>query len=295
MLNLPDVTICAVDCAQPILAARALTLSMSGCRFGDALLLSDRSIEGAFRNVRIPAVNSRQDYSGFILKQLASYVSTPAALIIQWDGYVLDPCRWLPDFMQYDYVGAEWPWHGDRMTVGNGGFSLRSRRLLALTAGSDFPAAGEIAEDVWICRLHRATLEQHHGVRFAPVELARCFSYERGIPEAPTFGFHGMFNLWRHVPDEDLIGLLGQLGPSVPGSREYLELMLHYLAERRFRPALALFSTLQQTMPLEQIRLRARQYGPDPSIIDAWIARCALWTDQAMMKPHAQADTVKDM
>lgn len=283
MLDLADVTLCAVDCAQPMLAARALTLSMAGCRFGDALLLSDKSIEGSFRNIRIPALNSRQDYSTFILKQLASHVSTPAALIVQWDGYVLDPSRWRPDFLQYDYVGAEWPWYRDRMTVGNGGFSLRSRRLLTLTAAGDFPPAGEIAEDVWICRLHRGTLEQRQGVRFAPVELARCFSYERGVPEAPTFGFHGMFNLWRHIGDEELIGLLPGLGASMPGSREYLELMLHYLGERRFRPALALFSTLQRIMPLEQIRIRARQYGPDPSVIDAWISGCALWTDQALV------------
>ena len=38
--------------------------------------------------------------------------------------------RGTPPFSHCDYIGAQWFWHNDGMRVGNGGFSLRSRKLL---------------------------------------------------------------------------------------------------------------------------------------------------------------------
>ncbi|HEY5412006.1 MAG TPA: hypothetical protein VIJ94_14885 [Caulobacteraceae bacterium] len=54
------------------------------------------------------------------------------------------------------------------------------------------------------CRELRPLLEQRHGIRFAPVELAERFSFEHGAPPGPTFGFHGAFNLPRAMPEADL-------------------------------------------------------------------------------------------
>ena len=52
-------------------------------------------------------------------------ISTPFVLVIQWDGYIVDPSAWANAFRKYDYVGAVV--HDKRGTfVGNGGFSLRS-------------------------------------------------------------------------------------------------------------------------------------------------------------------------
>ena len=49
---------------------------------------------------------------------------------MQWDGYAVNPGAWDAAFLDCDYLGAKWSWHKDAMRVGNGGFSLRSRRLL---------------------------------------------------------------------------------------------------------------------------------------------------------------------
>jgi hypothetical protein len=38
-------------------------------------------------------------------------------------------------------------------------------------------------------------LEKDHGIRFADRATAERFSFEREAPAAPTFGFHGIFNL----------------------------------------------------------------------------------------------------
>ena len=50
---------------------------------------------------------------------------------------------------------------------------------------------GYFNEDGVLCVYHRAELE-HHGIRFAPVELAALFSLEIECPDSrrDTFGFH---------------------------------------------------------------------------------------------------------
>ncbi len=83
-----------------------------------------------------------------MLRDLASHVETSHALCIQWDGYVLRGQAWDPAFLTYDYIGAPWPHFSDGHNVGNGGFSLRSRRLLE--ACRQLPFDGQTAEDVVI-------------------------------------------------------------------------------------------------------------------------------------------------
>jgi hypothetical protein len=39
-------------------------------------------------------------------------------------------------------------------------------------------------------------LERKFGLRFADRALAEQFSFERTAPRGPTFGFHGIFNLF---------------------------------------------------------------------------------------------------
>jgi hypothetical protein len=95
--------------------------------------------------------------------------------------------------LDYDYIGATWPQFDDGLVVGNGGFSLRSRRLLHLLEDDIFEA--HHPEDVAICRTWRKMLEEAHGIRFAPPELASTFSAERSGDLRETFGFHGFFNM----------------------------------------------------------------------------------------------------
>ena len=78
------------------------------------------------------------------------------------------------------------------MRVGNGGFSLRSKQLLELTSGPKF-VYKEKNEDELICHVNRDYLVSN-GIKFAPEELARYFSYERELSNIETFGFHGEFH-----------------------------------------------------------------------------------------------------
>jgi len=101
---------------------------------------------------------------------------------------VLDAARWRPDFLDYDYIGASWPQFADGYDVGNGGFSLRSRRLMQLCRDPAFQPFHP--EDVAIARINRDWLERQ-GMRFASRALADCFAAERAGDVTASFGYHG--------------------------------------------------------------------------------------------------------
>jgi len=118
---------------------------------------------------------------------------TQHCLIVQWDGFVLDPEAWDPVFLEYDYIGAPWPQFTDGRDVGNGGFSLRSHKLLMACRDERFRPGHP--EDVSICRTNRDLLEREYSIRFAERQLAERFAFERRSSPESTFGFHGIFNM----------------------------------------------------------------------------------------------------
>ena len=117
------------------------------------------------------------------------------------------------EWLKYDYIGAPWPLvkdsyidpFGNQHQVGNGGFSLRSKKLLEVptkvevpweTNNSDFywmpPGVVNYHEDGNIC-VHNRHIFVEQGCEFAPVDVAVRFSQENRIPECEgitPFGFH---------------------------------------------------------------------------------------------------------
>jgi tetratricopeptide (TPR) repeat protein len=199
-LALPEVSLCCVDCAYHDLAARALRTTLAGCEFGRALFLSDRDCRvSGVEFVPIDRLASTQAYSNFMIHDLHRHVGAGHVLVIQYDGFVLNPAAWDPVFLQYDYIGpaVRLP---DGRAGGIGGFSLRSRRLL--DALRDDPAAQAYdaarvpyAEDIAICCALRRRLEERHGIRFAPAEVADRFAAEAIAPTPRSFGFHNLMHL----------------------------------------------------------------------------------------------------
>lgn len=252
MLSLKDVTICAVDCVTPELSAEAINISSEEISFGDAILFADRPLKGRFQSVEIPPIKSKNGYSQYVIKELIEHIKTNYVLIVQWDGYVTNPGAWTDEFLEYDYIGARWPWHKDGFTVGNGGFSLRSTKLMKEVINLQADETCTINEDELICRLYRAQLEKC-GIRFASDLIADKFSYERSNPESETFGFHGLFNMWRHCDDSELIKRLERLNPNSFLSVEYLELMLQFLQQKKFKIYKKMFKLL--LMHLDESRL----------------------------------------
>jgi hypothetical protein len=242
---LADVTLVAVTSIANRATVKALRASMDQAQFAQVLMLSDRQppadLASGITWRRIERLDSRAAYSRFMLRDLAGHIATDHVLCVQWDGFVLNGNAWDSRFLEYDYIGAVWPQFDDDYNVGNGGFSLRSRRLLA--ACTELPFDQSQAEDVVISRLFRRQLEEH-GIRFAPESLARAFAYERTEPSGREFGFHGAYNLVRYLPGQDADRLFRTLESGVLTRRERLELLRWAVRQRRFRLAMAMATRL---------------------------------------------------
>src|SRR5687768_7626393 len=94
-------TLCCIDCINHHLAIRALRSSMASCSFERVVFLTDRFFElPGIETVRIPTLRSREAYSAFVLHALADHIETEFVLLIQWDGYVVNPAAWQDEFLQ---------------------------------------------------------------------------------------------------------------------------------------------------------------------------------------------------
>ncbi len=182
------------DTSQHVLARNALLHTVRSLDFSQVLIYTDRPEAWPGLAVRhIAALTSLAAYNRLIVHRLAEDLQAEHALVIQYDGFVLNPGEFSPHFRHYDYIGAPWP-HFETMEVGNGGFSWRSRRLVEAVASLPYDGEHQ-AEDVHICRDLRPALESRFGLRFAPRAIAAHFATESVPVPWPTFGFHGVFHL----------------------------------------------------------------------------------------------------
>ena len=185
------------------------------------------------------------EYNLFILYSLHDLIDTDFALIVQNDGFVVDGNNWQDAFLDYDFIGApllrmheitedgQWkeylneecyPFYEnmpEHLFEGqNGGFSLRSKKLLGimreLNIRTVFPIpqplnkVGKVSlkyktldhnEDMVITVIARHLLEEK-GIRIAPPILAAYFACEsadtqirRKIPFNKIFGCHSFGHL----------------------------------------------------------------------------------------------------
>ncbi len=198
-MNLPNCTAVCLDTINHEQAKRAAEYCDRAAAFRDIFILSDR--DTGFATKIVAEVRSLEDYNDFILHRLVDYCETEFVLIFQWDGFIIRPEEWSSEFMKYDYVGAPWLDEvGAPRVVGNGGFSLRSRRLLEACANARRPA-GEY-EDWFICRTF---IPEHSDFTAAPVDVAQAFAVENSPWAGRSFGFHGSWHFPRFMADEDVI------------------------------------------------------------------------------------------
>jgi hypothetical protein len=216
-LLLDQVTIVCVSGVNIRKSIYALWRSSRKIDFQSVKLITNRKIkyqpkwlivEMAYEN----SLSSIDEYSFYCVYSLYKHIETNHVLVVQADGYVIDSKKWSSLFTNYDYIGAPWKIRsdayidpfGNHQRVGNGGFSLRSRKLLEVPLTKDViwdvnegnffkhMNVGEQAEDGIIC-VHNRHIYEDTGCKFAPFEVALSFSREQNLPEnfkLKTFGFH---------------------------------------------------------------------------------------------------------
>ena len=204
---------CMLDTEMHGLSKLALEHSNRVFPLENPIILSDENFsEGINPNFHfVKPMSGMQDYNCLLLKTVPNLLTTDFILIIQYDGFVLSPRAFGNIFFDYDYIGAAWPNAGEK-DVGNGGFSLRSKRLVEAVAQEidNFDITGP--EDILICRTMRPMLEEKYGLKFAPKEIANHFSREGFVGSRTCFGFHGIYYL-PTIYKENLNFLFSQFDP----------------------------------------------------------------------------------
>lgn len=159
--------------------------------------------------IKINKINSSEEYSKFIITELANYVEADYVLTTHADGFPINPDIWDDEFLKYDFIGAPWPWKpgNDHLGMGksfNGGFSLRSKKFLNIQKLIQFEYKHIIDnegksivywhEDAVVTDVTRQLFLKNNCF-YAPYEIAKKFSLELNLPNEnnsinEVFGFH---------------------------------------------------------------------------------------------------------
>ena len=245
-LSLKEVTLVCFDTRNVEVALESMNCSLSQVKFAESVLFTSKVLcsEDVINKAKIldiklefvSEIKSITEYSYFILTKLDKYIHTKFCLLTQWDSWVIDSKFWDSDFLNYDYIGAIWP-HYSENKIGNGGFSLRSKRLLESTrdfimSRPDFSTP--LIEDDYICRERRKIFEEKYQIKFPTNEIANRFSVERNGVPLRSFGFHGMFNFNFVIKkDSDLRRLINKLSDECFLNRASYDLTKSLLEEKR--------------------------------------------------------------
>jgi hypothetical protein len=205
-----DITLSAVighkDCFEKTL--KAIIYSSKQFHFENIQVLS--CIPFDIKNIKCINISSMSygEYNDFIIKSYSQYIDNHYVLHVQNDGFILNGNAWSDEFLDYDYIGAPWtivspnsPYGvNESNRVGNGGFTLRSKKFLNIS--SEFcPTHNGMNEDVVVCRIHRDMFISH-GIKYATDQVAAKFSIEddqateyvgqshKDYKTIKSFGFH---------------------------------------------------------------------------------------------------------
>lgn len=206
MLNLKNTTLLFVETRAHKITKRVIEDCISKCNFGEILIFTDKPelipVPGA-RYIDVPDFPNKREAGKFYYCTAMEEVTTDFALLLEWDAGIFNENKWLSDFFNYDYIGAPWMVRpGDTQDVGNGGFTLMSRKLGQRLCFDR--RQHPVYTDMDVSRAARTRLEPQ-GFKWPHRTLASCFSWELGPRNPEHFGFHGNFTWPTTLPRAEII------------------------------------------------------------------------------------------
>jgi len=230
-IKLNDITLCSFCWGDNFInnTLRSMLICMDKCEFDDVIMITNtKDIDNIEKHdgIRVQQVSfdlnnnlknddvNRENFSKIFLENLNKFITTEYCLTVQPDSTIINVCSWTNEFLDYDYIGAPWPLKiltssdmcANKInffpnTVGNGGFSIRSKKFIECSLKMETYHKNE---DLNLCIFNYQKMRDL-GITFAPKELACKFSLEHPIDDVKefnrdtlftynSFGFHGTFN-----------------------------------------------------------------------------------------------------
>lgn len=193
LLSLPEVCLFGIDAHDPAGLLRAAEICTGDIDFGAEVIITQHDY---FRG--------REGYSKWMIASLWDAVKDndcTHVLTIHGDGFIQNPMAWDNEWLKLDMLGATWVYK-DGLNVGQGGFSLRSKKFIEICSRLDITDFHP--EDCKLSRKYRPFLEKEFGLVWGTEEQANRFSIEAygcgfmrdsdGLAAnryCGSFGFHG--------------------------------------------------------------------------------------------------------
>jgi hypothetical protein len=216
-MNLSNITLISITNQDKYLdTVKAIDFTCKSLDFADVKIISNIKINDKYEHIHNNAVNTLVGYNEICINGLYDIVKTDFCLIVQWDGFVINPQLWKNEFLNYDYIGAPWDHAVSKNRIGNGGFSLRSKKFLEVSKSLKYEPHNcewlydwqanyrDVAPEDWFICYNNYEYVVEQGVKFPNVKLASDFAIEYPVPchrfdksdisTYKSFGFHGNFN-----------------------------------------------------------------------------------------------------
>jgi hypothetical protein len=215
MIAFKDITITGIDgIGDDINLVKSLKYSKQFFPNAKLKLISAESSVCDIEYTKIQKLNY-DEYSKFCLTEWYKYIDTTFMLNCHEDGFVVNPTSWTDEFLDYDYIGSPWPnsnlersakrwklvesaYNNSNKTycIGNGGFSLRTKKLMKMVSKLYLDEYYGIPEDLVISVILRKQLEDQ-GFKFPTnIQFAGKFSCEAKFVDGyvlssdTSLGFH---------------------------------------------------------------------------------------------------------
>jgi len=223
MKNLQNITLISIADSEYLdKTVKAIKYCIKKIKFHDVKIVTNNVESNLLfqdmEKIEIPHKLCAEKYSEFCIKNLNDHINSDFCLIIQWDGFIINEEMWSDTFFDYDYIGAPWGFPEDcKNRVGNGGFSLRSKKFLKVSSTIEYDPYNyevytelqkidkPIAPEDWFLCFHSYEKMVSNKIKFADINTAYSFSVEhpsvhrfydrQNIKTYNSFGFHGAFNV----------------------------------------------------------------------------------------------------
>ena len=196
-IDLNKVTLVTIGSTNIEQTRKAIDICTRRAGFHSTYFFTEKKNHCLQQNIRyidIPPITTWREYQNFRIKAFPDIflqlLETDYYLIIEWDGFIVNPRAWTEEFYQYDYIGAPFPFKMD--ICGNGGFSLRSKKFLKAQQkiSATFDTSQWCPEDIFLSFVKRQQFI-NEGCVYAPKEMGYRFSTEAGDYKSnQSFGFH---------------------------------------------------------------------------------------------------------
>jgi hypothetical protein len=206
MIKLKNISLIAIGSTKIKQTHLAIKRCCRLAEFSSVYFLTDsNATHKDITYIKIPKINNKLEYQSFIVKDFPKYIipllssKESHILVINWDGFIVNPNAWKEYFLDFDYIGAPWIKEASPILAGycgNGGFCLKSKKFLttqkSIEEFKNYTPTISNYEDVILSFTYRKKFERL-GCKYAPIGVGFEFSTEHGnYYKNKSFGFHSL-------------------------------------------------------------------------------------------------------